>query len=148
MSNWIPITLDTLYEAKISVVIDLCDQLLVKDETGRAAGIIQGRVDYIRKRIASHQRNQLDADPARIPIGLRDLTVDLIVARLKIALETELTKDEQDQLSRHEHYLDRIADGKEVVDAPDSAIVAPVEPLVPPPAFGNFPQRRKNELNG
>ena len=140
--------MDTLYEAKISVVIDLCDQLLVKDEAGRAAGIIQSTVNEVRRNIASHQRNQLDANTANIPMGLRDLAVDIIVARLKTALEIDLSEDERKNLDRRYKTLERIADGKEVVDAPDTAIVANMEPLIPPPAFGDWPHRRKNQVDG
>ena len=111
-------------------------------------GIISDVVNEIRRKIASHQRNQLDVDVTKIPQGLNALATDMIIARLKTAIEQELSEDERRNLTRHTVNLDRIAEGKDVVDAPDNPIVAPMEPLVPPPSFGPKPHRRVNELNG
>lgn len=149
MSNWIAITLDTLHEAKVAVLIDACDTAaLAAGQANRSAGIIQGVVNHVRRKVASHQRNQLDADLTKIPMGLRDVAVDLIVARLKTSLEIDLSQDERENIARRERDLNRVADGTDVVDQPDNAVVAPMEPLVPPPAFGDSPCRRKNEVNG
>jgi hypothetical protein len=149
VSNWIPITLANLYDAKIAALVDACDTAaLAQNQENRSAGLIQGVVNEIRRKIASHQRNQLDQDPTRIPQGLKILAQDLIIAKLKTAIEEELTEDERITLATHQRNLNRIADGTDVVDMPDNPIVAPMEPLVPPPAFGHRPPRRQNELNG
>lgn len=137
MSNWITITKDTLYEARIAIVIDLCDRLLKADnQADRIPGIIQGRVDHVRRKISGCRQNRLDADPTKVPKGLRDLTVDLIVARLKGALEDDLTKDEAENIARCERDLNRIASCDDVVDQPDNAIDAPMEPTTSAPSFG------------
>ena len=137
MSNWVSITINTLYEAKMSVIVDLCDSLLLKGgQPNRAAGIIQDRVNHVRRKVASHQRNQLDQDVTKIPQGLLDITVILILEKLKNTLEIELTEDERRVWTRANIDLDRVASGTDVVDAPDNPIIAPMEPLVPPPSFG------------
>ena len=137
MSQWIAITLDTLHESKVAGLIDACDsQALAAGQANRSAGIIQGVVDHVRRKVASCRTNQLDADLTTIPKGLRDIAVDLIIARLKTALEMDLSQDERENLARRERDLNRVADGTDVVDQPDNAIDAPMEPTVPPPSFG------------
>jgi hypothetical protein len=149
MSKWIPITIATLYEAKVAKLIDAADSRALKaGQPNRSAGIIQGVVDHVRRKVASWQRNQLNSDTTTIPQGLRDITVDLIIARLKTALEQELNQDERENIARRERDLNRVAEGKDVVDQPDNAVVAPMEPLVPPPAFGPRPHRRNTFVEG
>ena len=149
MSNWIAITKDTLYEASVAKLIDAADsRALAAGQANRSAGIIQGVVDHVRRKVASCRRNQLDSDLTTIPKGLRDIAVDLIIARLKTALQQELNQDERENIARRERDLNRVANCEDVVDQPDNAVVAPMEPTVPPPAFGDKPHRRKNELNG
>jgi len=149
LSNWIAITLDTLYEAKVAALVDACDSAALADgQDNRAAGIIQGVVDHVRRKVGSCQRNQLDSDLTKIPKGLRDIAVDLIIARLKISLEIDLTQDERDNVARRERDLNRVAECTDVVDKPDDAVDAPMEPTVAPPSFGPAPCRRKNEMNG
>jgi hypothetical protein len=127
MPNWIAITIDTLYEAKIAALVDACDTAARKEgQPPRSPGIIQGVVDYVRRKVASCKTNQVDEDLTTIPKGLRDLAVDMIIARLKGAIEEPLTDAEQKVLDRHEANLNRIAECKDVVDQPDT----PVEPEV------------------
>lgn len=127
---WISITIDTLYEAKVAALIDACDSAALADgQENRSAGIIQGVVDEIRRKVASCPSNRVDGDLTTIPKGCRDMAVDMVIARLKIAIEEELTEDERKQLERHARNLDRIAEGKDVVDQPDT----PIEPAVEKP---------------
>jgi len=149
MPNWIAITLDTLHEAKVAALVDACDTAaLAANQAARSPGIIQGVINHVRRKVASHQRNKLDADPTTIPQGLRDHAVDLIIARLKTALEMDLTEDERKNLERRERDLNRVAEGLDVVDQPDNAVVPSMEPLVPPPAFGRRPDRRDTFVDG
>ena len=128
MSNWIAITIETLYEAKVAALIDACDKkAAAQNQPPRSPGIIQGVVDEIRRKVASNIKNRVDADLTTIPKGLRDCAVDMSIARLKIALERELLPDERIQLETHQKNLVRIADGKEVVDQPDDPVAAEVE---------------------
>lgn len=133
---WISITIDTLKEAKVAALIEACDsEALGSGQDNRAAGIIQGVVDEIRRKVASCQTNRVDSDLTKIPKGLRDLAVDFIIARLKNSLELPLTEDESRALSRRENDLNRIADCKDVVDQPDDPIEPEVESTVPSPSF-------------
>ncbi len=123
MPNWTTITIDTLKEAKVAALIEACDSAaLGSGQDNRAAGIIQGVVDEVRRKVASCPNNQVDADLTTIPKGLRDLTVDMIIARLKGAIEQSLSEDERKQLDRHERSLNRVAECKDVVDQPDDAV--------------------------
>jgi hypothetical protein len=125
--SWIAITIDTLYEAKVAALIDACNTAALADgQPDRVPGIIQGVVDDVRRKVASCKSNLVDQDTTKIPNGLRNLAVDLIVARLKNALEMPLTEDERNQLTRHETNLNRIASCTDVVDQPDG----PVQPDV------------------
>ena len=138
MSQWVSITKATLYDAKIAALVDALDTAATdaSQTAGRAAGIIQGVVDDIRRKVASCRRNLLDADTTTVPQGVKDTAVDLILARLKVALEIELTEDERRQTAKRERDLNRVADCLDVVDQPDNPITAPMEPTVAPPSFG------------
>jgi hypothetical protein len=125
--SWIAITIDELYEAKVAALIDAASTAAKKaGQPDRVPGIIQGVVDDIRRKVASCPNNQVDSDLTKIPKGLRDMAVDIIIARLKGAIEELLTEDEIRQLDRHWRNLDRIAECKDVVDQPDD----PIEPDV------------------
>lgn len=134
---WISITIATLYEAKVAKLVDSADAKALKaGQPNRSAGIIQGVVDEVRRKVASCKTNQVDADITTIPSGLRDLTVDLIIARLKKSIELELSQDERDGLGRRERDLNRIANCEDVVDQPVNPIPAPFEATAPSPLFG------------
>lgn len=123
MSNWISITKSNLYDSKAAALIDAADTVqLGAGQTDRSTGIIADVVVEIRRKVA--RCNQLDQDATKIPGGLKSLAVDIIVARLKVALEQELTKAESDSLARREREMDRIADGKDYIDPPDNPIPA------------------------
>jgi hypothetical protein len=137
MSNWISITKATLYDQSVAALIDACDSAaLAAGQADRSTGIIQGVVDDIRRKVASCRRNQLDSDVTKIPKGLKTLAVDLVNGALKKALQLELTEDERRDVSKAERNLNRVAECLDVVDQPDTAIIAPMEPTVAPPSFG------------
>lgn len=136
MANWIQITTDTLKEAKVAALIDACDSAALGDgQANRAAGIIQGVVDEIRAAVASCQANQTDSDLTKIPKSLRDCAVDLIVARLKKAIEQPLTDDEARDVTERRRQLRDVASCTLVVDQPDDAVAPEVESTVPSPSF-------------
>jgi glutamate racemase len=127
--SWITITKETLYDAKIAALIDACDTAATasSQSEGRAASIIQGVVNEIRNAVATCKGNQVDADTATIPESLRDLAVDLVMARLKGALEMELTQDERDTITERRRQLRDIAACNLVVDQPDNAVVPEIQ---------------------
>lgn len=126
--SWTAITIDTLKEAKVAALIDACDSAaLAVGQANRAAGLIQGVVNEIRNSVGTCNRNQVDADLTTIPSSLRDLAVDLIIARLKNAIEQPLTQDERDNVSERRRQLRDVAACDLVVDQPDNAVAAPVQ---------------------
>lgn len=134
---WISITIATLYEAKVAKLVDAADAKALKaGQPNRSAGIIQGVVDEVRRKVASCKTNLVDADATTIPSGLRDLTVDMVIARLKKSIEMELSQDERDGLAQRERDLNRIANCEDVVDQPVNPIPAPFEATAPSPLFG------------
>lgn len=125
--SWIAITIATLKEAKIAALIDACDsEALAVGQPARSAGLIQGVVNEIRNAVATCATNSVDSDTAKIPTSQRDLAVDLIIARLKNAVEDPLTEDERSNIAERRRQLRDIAACDLVVDQPDT----PVEPDV------------------
>jgi hypothetical protein len=128
MPNWIPITIATLYEAKVAKLIDAADSRALKaGQPNRSAGIIQAVVNDIRRKIASCKRNRLDVDTTAIPDGLKNMAVDFIIGRLKVSIEQELSQDERNQVATHERNLNRIASGDDVVEQPDNPLASYTE---------------------
>ena len=138
--NWLTITRADLYNSKVAALIDAADTASLGDgQRDRTTGIIADVTLEVRRRVA--RANALDADTTTIPGGLKPLAVDIIYCRLKMALEMELTKDESDCLARRSQELDRIADGKEMIDPPDHPIAANYTQAEPHPSFGRAPHR-------
>lgn len=137
---WIAITVDTLNEAKIAALIEACSTAaLAAGQPDRAAGIIQGVVNEIRNAVATCRTNQVDEDVTKIPESQRDLAVDLIIARLKNAIEQPLTEDERQSITRRDRQLRDIAACDLVVDQPDD----PVDPEVQGPGGGAWGSNTK-----
>jgi hypothetical protein len=142
MSNWIVITQADLYNSKAAALIDAANSSsLGAGQTDRITGVIADVTLEVRRRVA--KCNQLDQNTAAIPGGLKPLAVDLIFCRLKTALEMELTEDERLSLKQRELQLDRIADGRDVVEPPDSPMAVNPLQFVPEPGFGH---RRPREF--
>jgi hypothetical protein len=134
MSNWITITKSDLYNSKAAALIDAVDQVsLGANQTDRTTGVLADVTLEIRRRVA--KCNQLDQNTTAIPAGLKPLAVDLAYVRLKNALELPLTDDERILLAQREEQLDRIADGRDVVDPPDHPLVADFTQPQPQPRF-------------
>jgi len=128
MANWIPITVADLKDAKLAALVKaLQEKALGEGQTDPTPRLTQAVVDRIRRKIASCLKNQLDADPTTIPIGLKTMAVDLIYAEMKGRIEEPLTNDEKDAIREHAADLNRIAECKDVIEQPDNPIDAPVQ---------------------
>ncbi|HWM26599.1 MAG TPA: hypothetical protein VNP98_17410 [Chthoniobacterales bacterium] len=128
MPNWIPITINDLQDSKVAaLVVALQSAALGAGQTDPTPRLTQAVVDRIRRKIASCSVNQLDADTTAIPAGLKTMAVDLILAEMKGRLEEPLTDDEQRKIDLHNSDLNRIAECRDTVEQPDSAIDAPVQ---------------------
>jgi hypothetical protein len=140
MSNWIVIQLVDLYDAKAAALVQAADQVqLGPGQLSRSAQVIADVTAEIRRKVA--KCNQLDQNVAAIPGGLKNCALDIIIARLKIALEQELTPDEKDGLKARERELNRIADGRDLVDPPDNPIPANMTQAKAQPSMGNWRHR-------
>ena len=126
-ADWITITKETLYDAKVAALVDACDSAaLALNQPPRAAGIIQGVVDDVRAAVFSNRANRVDADPAKIPKSLKRHAVALIIPALKDAVELELTAFEETAAKVAEQRLLAVAKGAWQIDTPDE----PVQPAV------------------
>jgi len=147
MSNWITIVKLDLYNAKAAVLVDAADNVqLGVGQASRSAQVIADVTTEIRRKIA--RVTTLDQDVTKIPGGLKSAAVDIIVARLKISLEQELSQDERDTLKRRTQEINDVRDGKDFVDPPDNPATETFEQAQPAPSFGDTPCRRKNRENG
>jgi hypothetical protein len=147
MSNWISITKASLYDSKAAALIDAADSVqLGAGQVARSTDVIADVVAEIRRKVA--RVTVLDQDITKIPGGLKNCAVDIIVARLKIALEQDLTQDERDGLKRRDQELRDVRDGKDFVDPPDNPATEAFEQAQPAPSFGDFKHRRKNREDG
>jgi hypothetical protein len=147
LSNWITITKADLYNSKAAALIDAANSVqLGAGQVDRTTGVIADVTLEIRRKVG--RCNVVDQDATKIPGGLKPLAVDLIFCRLKVALEQDLSEAERNIMTARQRDLDRIADGKDMVDAPDNPVAAPVVQDIPQPSFGRTPRRRKNDVNG
>lgn len=136
--SWISITVENLEDAKVAALVTaLRSAALGEDQTDPTQRITQGVINDIRRRIASCPSNQLDEDTTTIPESLRDLAVDLILARMKARLNRSLSDEERWQIERHDRTLERIASCREAIDAPDTAIPPPVQATSGTPSISN-----------
>lgn len=128
MPNWIAITIDTLNEAKIAALVEACSTAaLAEGQADRVPGKIQGVVNLVRNAIAGCPTRQLDEDIAKVPNSLRDLTVKLIIAELKDAIEQPLTEDERDTVAWCRRELKEIRSCDYPIESPDDAVEPEVQ---------------------
>lgn len=128
MPNWIPITKDTLNEASIAALIDACDSAALGDgQENRSAGLIQGVINSVRTAVQGCPTRVIDADVTTIPASLRDLAVNLIIARLKGAISIELSPDERDTIAWCRRELKEIRDCSYPIETPDTAVAPEVQ---------------------
>jgi hypothetical protein len=123
MSNWIPITLANIYDAKVAALVDACDTAaLGNGQANRSAGLIAGVVREIRDAVASCSLNRLDQNASAIPSGLKDLAVRRIIWALKGALELDVTDAEKIDFSADTTALKEIRDGTRKIEQPDNPL--------------------------
>jgi hypothetical protein len=103
--------------------VDAADTVqLGAGQLSRSDQVIVDVTAEIRRKVA--RCNVLDQDATKIPGGLKNCALDIIIARLKVSLEQELTAAETEGLKARERELNRIADGKDLVDPPDNPVAA------------------------
>jgi len=124
MSNWIPITIDDLNDAKVSALVDAArSAALAEGQTDPAPRVIARVVSRIRAEIKGCATNKLDSDPTTIPEDLSDLAARMIVRRLQGRLNISLSDDEKTEQKDDLRYLERIAACSVPIAAPDNVQV-------------------------
>lgn len=119
--SWIAITLADLDTgAPARLVEALRTRALAVSQDDPAPQMILDVIAEVRRKIASNRRNSWNYDPATVPASLRRLTIDLVIFELKGRLAIALSEDERARQKRHERTLDRIADGTDAIDSPDT----------------------------
>lgn len=128
MSRWVRISDADLINHKCAPLVEaLRSAALGPDQGDPVAGLVQAVVDRVRRKIASCASNRVDADGQLVPVGLRELVLDLVLFAMKNRLELELTDFEKDRMAQHERDLTAIARCLETVEQPDDAVIPAVE---------------------
>lgn len=130
MSSWITITAADLNDARVAeLVAALRTEELGAGQTDPLARRIQTVVDEVRRCIAKCPSTPLDADPAAIPPGLKDLVVEKIFRGLKARLLLSFTDDEREAEKLYQKRLEQLIVGQWPVDRTDNPIALdPVRP--------------------
>lgn len=128
MPAWITITIDDLNDARVAeLVTALREEALGVGQTDPAPRIIQLVVNEVRRCIAFCANTPLDADPATVPTGLKDLAAQKIIRTMKGRLLQPLTDDEKDAERLYQKRLEQLTRGEWPVDKPDNVLTpAPV----------------------
>jgi hypothetical protein len=124
---WFTITLADLNDARVGELIEaLRTEALAASQTDPMPRRIQTVVDEIRRCIGFNANTPLDADPTKIPAGLRDLAVEKIVRGLKGRLGMAQTDDEVRAETLYQKRLEQLTKGEWPVDKPDTVEAVPV----------------------
>ena len=152
MPNWITLTLADLNDARVAeLVTAVRTEELGTGQTDPMPRRIQTVVDEIRRCIAFCTSTPLDADPATIPAGLRDLAVEKIFRGLKGRLLLPLTDDEKEAERLYQKRLEMLTRCEWPVDKPETVSdTPPVAPIHGVELAGTPAPRRATtaKLNG
>lgn len=116
MARWTTITADHLKAAGHGDIMSRASAI--------AAGAVEPVADAIENavaavRLAVMAGNALDADPEKVPLSLKGLTVRMAVFALMGRIRLKLGDDQQKQAERDEQQLLRIEQRKVRVEPPD-----------------------------
>lgn len=142
MANWVSITIDDIEDSKVAkLVTALRTRALADDQDDPTPELTQRVVDEVRRKIASNTSNRLDEDVTTVPKGLKSMVTELVYFKLKGRLNKSLTSDEKEDKRQYERELNRIAEGKDVVEQPDTPVEAEIESPAPSPSVGKRTKR-------
>jgi hypothetical protein len=132
MPNWIELSAEDLNDYKVAELMTaLREEALGEGQGDPFDLIVADAVAHIRRKIAAGG-STLDRAQTKIPKGLKAIACRIVIAAMKGRLEIALSKDETRQLDQDSADLNRIADGKDPVDAADNPDTG-VE--IPPTSF-------------
>ena len=118
MSNWNPITIDTLKAAGHAAIIDAAQTAGVGGVDPVAESIAEA---VSRVRAACSTGNQLDADTTTVPNSLKGLTVRIALFALMERIGYPLAEDQRDTRRNDNSYLIRISDDQLRFELPDAS---------------------------
>jgi hypothetical protein len=117
MSNWTPITIDSLMAAGHSAIVTAAQTAGV----GGVDPVAESIADAVaRVRAACSTGNDMDADPAKIPNSLKSLTIRLALFTLMERIGYPLSEDQRDTRRNDNSWLLRISDDKQRFEQPDT----------------------------
>lgn len=118
MSNWTPITIDTLKAAGHSAIIDAAQSAGI----GGVDPVAESIADSVsRVRAACSTGNQLDADPTKVPNSLKALAIRIALFALMERINFPLSEDQRDTRRNDNSSLLRINDDRLKFEIPDTA---------------------------
>ena len=127
MANWTTILIDDLNAGRLSDLIAAAQTTtLGTNNTDPIPETIQKVVDELRGSIAFSGRYPLDADPAKIPVTLRDMAVQKIARLLKGRLTITLNKDEESDERTYQKRLEQLNQAQWPVPQPDTPLATPL----------------------
>lgn len=120
MPNWIELSAEDLNDYAVAELMTALREEALGDGQGDPFDLIVADVvAHIRRKIAAGGYT-LDRSQAKIPKGLKAIGCRRVIAAMKGRLGSSLSKDETRDLDVDNADLNRIADGKDPVDAPDN----------------------------
>lgn len=120
--SWTTITLADLKDAKAAALVEACQSAaLGSGQADPTANIIANAIARIRAEVKACAKNTLDADTAKIPADLKSLAARMILREMQSRIMQPLTDDEREEQRNDLRYLERIAECKVPVAAPDTA---------------------------
>jgi hypothetical protein len=136
MSNWITVTIDDLKASGHGAIIDAA-QTQSTGATDPVTEEIENAVAKVRRYVAS--ANAVDADATKVPKSLKGVAIRIALYALMERVRLSLTEDQRSTRAADLKDLDRIANRKGLVEAPDTAETTPSVPQ----NFGNWNSERK-----
>jgi hypothetical protein len=117
MSNWTPITIDTLKAAGHSAIVDAAQSAGI----GSVDPVAESIADAVsRIRAACSTGNQLDSDTTKVPNSLKALTIRIALFSLMERINFPLSEDQRDTRRNDNSSLLRINDDKLRFELPDN----------------------------
>lgn len=129
MANWFTISAGDLNDRKVAeLVTALREEALAVGQTDPMPRIIADVTNEIRDAIGFSGRYTLDANPAALPNGLKEIAVKKVVRDMKGRLQQALDKDEETDAEIYEARLKALVKGEWPVGDPDTPLSpAPVQ---------------------
>lgn len=123
--SWITITTDDLNDTKVAALVDsLRSSALAVGQDDPVEEEIATATAAIRQAIGTCPKNEVDSDTTKIPLSLKRLACRMIVFAMMGRLQMDLNQDERDERAADRRTLERIAECKLTIEAPDDPVAS------------------------